>query len=139
MRADSTRIFFYKIGNFDPLFHHDLGDVDYGLRALKSNINILTTRVVIGSCIENNICRVRKNSTTLINRFKILYSPLGSPPRLNFYFRKQHFGLSITTLIDALIYFGMDVLPEIKKYSKWNEQPNIGVQFGGSDKLHYFF
>lgn len=39
------------------------------------------------------------------------------------YFRKQHFGLSITTLIDALIYFGMDVLPEIKKLINYLKNP----------------
>jgi len=94
------RSVFDKLGNLDPYFHHDLGDVDYGFRALKSNINVLTTRLVVGSCIENRICRVRKNHTNIINRFKSLYSPLGSPPHINLYFRLKYYGYT-----NAIFYF----------------------------------
>jgi GT2 family glycosyltransferase len=90
---------FEKIGNLDPFYHHDLGDVDYGLRAQKEKIGVFTTRKIIASCERNDICRVRLNHSTIKERFKRLYSPLGSNPSINFYFRKKHYGF-----IHALFY-----------------------------------
>jgi GT2 family glycosyltransferase len=89
-----------KIGILDPVFHHDLGDVDYGLRAIKAGIKVFSTRKAIALGYSNHFCRVRKWNTSLINRFKRLYSPLGSPPKTNFYFRKKHFGI-----INAYVYW----------------------------------
>ncbi|WP_367773608.1 glycosyltransferase [Flavobacterium sp. WC2421] len=91
----------YKVlGNLDLHYHHDLGDVDYGLRAQRNNIKVYTTRIAIASGDKNDICRVRKNKTTIINRFKKLYSPLGANPKIIFYFRNKHFGF-----INAITYF----------------------------------
>ena len=83
---------FAKLGNLDPYFHHDLGDVDYGLRAQQHGIRVLTTRIFVGSCDRNNACRVRLWGTGLLSRFKRLYSPLGNHPGINFYFRRTHYG-----------------------------------------------
>ncbi|MDO6803819.1 glycosyltransferase family 2 protein [Wenyingzhuangia sp. 1_MG-2023] len=102
---------FNNIGNLDPKYHHDLGDVDYGLRAKKQNVPVVTTRVPIASGDTNSICRVRLNNTTMIKRFKRLYSPLGSNPNINFYHRKRHFGY-----LNAVVYYcflvGLNVLPD---------------------------
>lgn len=81
------------IGILDPYFHHDLGDVDYGLRAQERGIQVVTTRTAVGKGLANNYCRVRAMGMSMCERFKRLYSPLGSNPRLNFYFRRRHFGL----------------------------------------------
>jgi len=83
---------FEVLGNLDATFHHDLGDVDYGLRAQEKGIPVYTTRVSIASGEKNNFCRVRLWNSTLLKRFQTLYSPLGSPPSINFYFRRKHFG-----------------------------------------------
>lgn len=91
---------FSKLGFLDSHFHHDLGDVDYGLRANKKNIKVVTTRTYIGSCDDNELCRVRYQNQNIFIRFKKLYSPLGSNPFINFYFRRVHFGL-----INACTYF----------------------------------
>ena len=91
---------FDKIGNLDPYFHHDLGDVEYGWRAIKNDIKVLTTRIVIGIGVKNDFCRIRKNNTSFMKRIKYLYSPLGSNPFINFYFKKKKFGF-----IPALLYF----------------------------------
>lgn len=91
---------FAKLGNLDPCFQHDLGDVDYGLRAQAKGIKVLTTRIAVGSCDRNNACRVRLWGANLWARFKKLYSPLGNHPVINFYFRRKHYGLS-----NAAIYF----------------------------------
>lgn len=93
--------FVFKIlGNLDPIFHHDLGDVDYGLRAQKNNIGVFTSRKPVASGDENNISRMRKNNIGIVKRFKQLYSPLGANPIINFHFRKRHYGV-----LDACIYF----------------------------------
>jgi GT2 family glycosyltransferase len=91
---------FEELGNLDPRFHHDLGDVDYGLRAQARKIKVLTSLFAVGSCDSNNLCRVRLWGTNVWLRFKKLYTPLGSHPVMNFYFRLKHYGL-----INASSYF----------------------------------
>jgi GT2 family glycosyltransferase len=91
---------FKVLGNLDPVYHHDLGDVDYGLRAIESGFSVVTTRVAIGSGDKNDFCRVRLPNNSLVNRFKKLYSPLGNHPSINFYFRRKHVGI-----MNALIYY----------------------------------
>jgi len=105
-----------SIGIIDPIFQHDLGDIDYGLRAQKAGYYVYSTRIAIASGYKNDSCRVRMWGTTVKNRFKKLYTPLGSPPNINFYFRKKHFGLFnaclywlylifINILSDDLVHF----------------------------------
>jgi GT2 family glycosyltransferase len=105
------RSVFTVLGNLDQHFHHDLGDVDYGLRAKQNGINVVTTRVAVGSCERNDVCRVRLWNTTLSERFRKLYSPLGNHPSINFYFRHKHYGI-----LNALAYFafihGINILPD---------------------------
>lgn len=91
---------FKIIGNFDPVFHHDLGDVAYGFSSKFKGIPVVSTKNVVGVGEVNNICRERLNNVNVISRFRRLYSPLGSPPFINFYFRKKYF-----SLINATLYF----------------------------------
>ena len=100
-----------KIGIIDPVFHHDLGDVDYGLTAIENHIKVYSTREPIAFGYSNHFCRVRKWNTTLIQRFKKLYSPLGSPPSINFYFRRKHFGLIKAIEFIAYLY-AINLLPD---------------------------
>lgn len=99
------------IGIIDPVFHHDLGDVDYGLRALEAGFKIVATCNPVAYGYKNNYCRVRKWNSSFLERFKQLYSPIGSNPLLNFYFRKKHFGF-----LNAIGYWGylhfINVLPD---------------------------
>jgi len=81
---------FEVLGTLDSVYHHDMGDVDYGFRANSMGIPVYTTRKPIGFGEKNSICRERVNGTTLTKRLKKLYSPLGSNPKLNFYFRKKY-------------------------------------------------
>ena len=100
-----------KIGILDPIFHHDLGDVDYGLTAQEHGIKVYATRRAIAAGYANNFCRVRKWNTSLRTRFKKLYSPLGSNPRINFYFRKKHFGF-LNACTYVMYLFILNVLPD---------------------------
>lgn len=82
-----------RIGIIDPVLHHDLGDVDYGLTAIENGIKVISTRRIIALGYPNNFCRVRKWGVNVIERFRQLSRPLGSPLKLNFYFRNKHYGI----------------------------------------------
>lgn len=87
---------FDKIGFFDNHFHHDIGDVDYGYTAKEMGIDVVSTRCYIGSTnggLKSDNLRIRQNRVGLIKRFKHLYSPLGAPPYIHFYFLRKHFGV----------------------------------------------
>jgi GT2 family glycosyltransferase len=102
---------FNKIGIFDPVYHHDLGDVDYGLRSQRDEIGVFTTRNPIASGEKNSICRERQNHTTLTKRFKKLYSPLGSNPNIIFYYRKKYYGVLNAVLFYVFIHF-INIIPD---------------------------
>ncbi len=103
---------FAKLGNLDPHFHHDLGDVDYGLRAQRLGIGVRTTRVAVGSCDRNNSCRVRLWGSNLLTRFKKLYSPLGNHPCINFYFRRTHYSWGNAFAYFVFIHL-LNVAPDV--------------------------
>lgn len=111
------------IGILDPRFHHDLGDVDYGLTAQKHGYKVFSTRKAIGKGYANNICRVRKWGTSIENRFKSLFSPLGSPPSINYYFRRKHFGIINATSYFIYLYF-INLLPDFIVDSIWTGRYN---------------
>lgn len=84
-----------KIGLLDPMFLHSTGDYDYGFRAQKAGIKVVTTKEYIGECEENPNaeCRDRKDGLTVIGRFKRLYSPFGYNPIMAFRYNCRHWGL----------------------------------------------
>lgn len=100
-----------RIGIIDPVFHHDLGDVDYGLTAQENGIKVYATRKPIAAGYSNGVCRVRRWNTTLRKRFEKLYSPLGSHPKINFYFRKKHFGVLNACIYIVYLHI-LNVLPD---------------------------
>lgn len=85
-----------KIGLLDKLFEHHLGDYDYGLRAIKAGIKVVSSTSYIGICESNDIIgdRSRKSNTNIWKRFKTLYSPLGYNPIIRFKYQNRHMGLS---------------------------------------------
>ncbi len=91
---------FQKIGMFDEVFHHDLGDVEYGLRAISEGVAVVTTREAIALGDRNPIVRERLWDVNFRNRFRRLYSPLGSNPYINFYFRRKY-----KSYTNAIFYF----------------------------------
>lgn len=87
---------FSQLGMIDAMFHHALGDYDYGYRALKKRIPLLLTSEYVGECERNNptplYCQSKK---TLLQRFQYLYSPLGPSPITMFRFNMRHFNFFI--------------------------------------------
>lgn len=110
-----------KIGIIDPVFHHDLGDVDYGLTAQENGIKVYATRKPIAMGYSNGVCRVRKWNATLFDRFKKLYSPLGAHPKINFYFRKKHFGLLKACAFVVYLYV-LNSLPDSIVCAVWGDR-----------------
>lgn len=88
---------FQKVGNLDPLFHHAIGDMDYGLRAIKLGIKSLIAPGFLANCeAHDTLPQWCLASVTLMNRIKSLYSPLGNnQPYYYFRFALRHFGLLI--------------------------------------------
>jgi len=56
---------------------------------LMTDDKVLSIGKPIGSYEVNSICKIVMNHNNLVNRFKRLFSPLGS--NFNLYFKKKHF------------------------------------------------
>ncbi|MDR6923461.1 MULTISPECIES: glycosyltransferase family 2 protein [Chryseobacterium] len=83
-----------KIGMLDSTFWHAIGDYDYGLRAIKQNLEVVLSKDYVGECEDHEkieACYDKKNS--LRKRFKNLYTPLGDDPFMRFSFLKRHYSL----------------------------------------------
>jgi GT2 family glycosyltransferase len=82
-----------RLGNLDDRFHHQLGDVDYGLRATQAGIPILIAPGYFGFCSDNPQTGTwRDRSSSLAKRWKNLMSPKGAPPREWLRYTFRHFG-----------------------------------------------
>jgi GT2 family glycosyltransferase len=83
----------YKIvGTNDPIFHHGLGDYDYGLRAKKKYVYSVITPFVLGEC-DRHLPMWCNPKISIIRRLKLLYTPLGNHPIESFIYEKRHQGL----------------------------------------------
>jgi GT2 family glycosyltransferase len=86
---------YQKVGNLELLFHHSIGDFDYGLRAIKQGIKSFIAPGFLAYCESHEAplqwCMA---SVPLNKRITSLYSPLGnSHPYYFFRFELRHFGL----------------------------------------------
>ena len=87
---------FEKIGVFDPVYHHDLGDIAYGHEAHRRGLHVCTSRKYIGctdAALQSKNTRIRLNGVSVVKRFKKLYSPLGSNPFITFHFLSRYEGI----------------------------------------------
>lgn len=109
-----------KIGLIDPRFHHDLGDVDYGLTAKEHGIAVLSTRKAVAWGYTNNYCRVRKWGFSLAQRWSRLHSPLGSPPALNFHYRRKHWGV-LNAIVFCSFLYTINILPDCVVELIWKD------------------
>ena len=102
-----------RIGMLDKMYHHHLGDYDYGLRALESGFKIYTTPNYIGICKPNPMIhgRGRKSGLGMIDRFRFLYSPLGCNPitEIKYHFRHPKY-FSRLWAIKVFIMFHVNTL-----------------------------
>jgi GT2 family glycosyltransferase len=82
------------VGMNDSIFHHALGDYDYGLRAKKSGIESIVSSSILGECEEHKELSAWCNPQIPIwQRLKLLYSPAGNHPFEFFKYENRHNGL----------------------------------------------
>ena len=105
-----------KIGILDDVFHHGIGDYDYGYRAQKAGIELLLTPRYIGVCErDSDYHKYRDPRYSLVERFRFLYSPLGPPPPSLFRFNFRHF--SFLKALSVFIYINLVCLcPRIRRF-----------------------
>lgn len=91
---------FELVGNLDSIFHHALGDFDYGLRARKLGVKLYVSSEVIGNCDNHpNLPKWCNPEENIFNRIKHLYSPLsGCCPTQFLIFDYRHNGVFIAIL-----------------------------------------
>jgi len=101
------------IGILDWSYIHHNGDYEYGLRAQRSGIPVLTTPCYVGTCEPNNVIvnRRRKPNVSILKRFEILYSPLGYNPLVFFKYRRKYFGWK-SALRDFISIHIINLLPD---------------------------
>lgn len=88
------RSVFKQLGTLDPIFHHSLGDFDYGLRATKHGIAITLAPGYAGACDTHpNIDKWADPSKPLRERWKHFMSPTGANPFEFFKFKRRHKGI----------------------------------------------
>ena len=81
------------IGNLEPQFCHQFGDLDYGLRAKRAGFSILVAPGFVGECAENSpVGSWRDRDATFAERWANLLSPKGVPFREWFLFTRRHYG-----------------------------------------------
>ena len=68
---------FNTIGNLSSDYTHAMGDIDYGLRALKHDFKCYTTRIYIAVCESTEKSEWSNPNTPFLKRLKLLYSPKG--------------------------------------------------------------
>jgi GT2 family glycosyltransferase len=103
------------IGLLDPVFHHALGDYDYGYRALKAGFCLYLTPCYTGVCErDSQYHRYRDARCTVAERFRFFYSPLSPVSFGLFRFNARHF--SLFKAICVFLYLNMVCLcPGIRK------------------------
>lgn len=86
-----------KVGPLDPLFHHSLGDFDYGFRVAKAGFRSYLAPEHLGYCeTHDSLPKWCLSSVPLRQRWAMLYSPLGHcHPNYFFRYELRHFGLVI--------------------------------------------
>ena len=104
-----------KVGVNDPVFHHALGDFDYGLRANKLGFKSYVAPKMLGTCDTHESlatwCNPRKKFKY---RWKAFRSPLGNNPEEFFVYEWRHNGL-----IMALLHYFTNHL-RVFSPSLWN-------------------
>jgi GT2 family glycosyltransferase len=92
-----SNLVFQKVGNLDPLFHHSIGDMDYGLRAIKYGIKSMIAPGFLANCeTHDTLPQWCIPSVFLMKRIRSLYSPLGNnQPYYYFRFVLRHYGVRL--------------------------------------------
>lgn len=88
---------YLKVGNLDWTYRHAIGDNEYSLRAKRKQILSYSTGQFVGTCSnKDGLPKWCLPETSLKERFKNLYSPLGSAePIIFFKYNFKYFGILV--------------------------------------------
>lgn len=87
------KIVYKKVGTNDPVFHHALGDFDYGLRAAKLGVKSFVAPGFLGKCdVHTNLATWCNPTKSFKQRWMAFRSPLGNNPEEFFVFQRRHKG-----------------------------------------------
>lgn len=90
---------FMQIGFNDGYFRHGFGDFDYGLRVKVAGFCNYIAPGVYGYCKRNDPVPIfRRKGKNIIQRYKLLYSPLGFNPKEDFHFNRKYHNIVLCCL-----------------------------------------
>lgn len=91
---------FKRNGNLDDVFHHALGDFDYGLRANKIGVESYVVKDFLGVCEGHSVLpKWFDSKKKMFDRLKYYYSSsCGSNPIQLFRFENRHHGFLNATM-----------------------------------------
>lgn len=103
------RLVYEKIGMLDPVFHHGIGDSDYGLRVTEAGLRCVVCADPVGICDTHvSLPKWCDPRVKIIDRFRYLYRPggNGNHPGQFFIFKKRHYGYfsAVSTLLSNHIH-----------------------------------
>jgi GT2 family glycosyltransferase len=82
-----------RVGNLDPAFTHSMGDIDYGLRALRAGCMLWVAPGYVGECVANSGRGLwSERALPWRERWSRLLGPKGLPPREWLAFTRRHSG-----------------------------------------------
>lgn len=113
------RFVYEKIGYNDKFYRHSFGDFDYGISAGIKGIDCYVAPGYYGYCKRNNpIPRFRRKCYSLIERYKILYSPLGYNPIEDFHLNKKYRPLWLCILYFIKLHINVLFTVDHTKYNQ---------------------
>lgn len=82
------------VGNLDHSFTHSIGDVDYGLRAVKQGVSVFLASGYHGTCPGNDLSGTWQDTNlTFRQRFKLMTEEKGIPLYDWYIFARRHAGM----------------------------------------------
>lgn len=96
-----------KIGIISDKFHHRFGDTEYGFRANREGIEVMTACGILGECdIHSSLPIYCDPSKKISQRLKSYFSVTGGAPCDLFYLRYHYFGFfaALFTLVSSFIH-----------------------------------
>lgn len=89
-----SHVVFESLGYLDDIFHHAIGDFDYGLRARSKFIQCMVLPFFVGDCSSHSVVpKWRDPDLNIFVRLSNLYNPLsGCVPHEYFLFDLRHKG-----------------------------------------------
>jgi len=107
------RSVYERVGINDPIFHHSLGDFDYGLRAKKIGIKSIVSSGIYGRCdLHKNISVWCDPSIPFKIRWNAFFKPTEANPFELFIYKKRHFGL-VSACLTIVSNFVHVLFPDI--------------------------